>query len=464
MALLLRLSAALLALALFAPAAASAAQDEQRLDRTVGYLQKVQNKDGGFGENGSDPGFSFWAAMAFASAGVNPRDQKRRGGTDLYTYLTRHTDGLTQSTDFARLILVARAAGTSPRRFGKIDPVARLRGLQRPDGGFPQPPSSRTSQINGTTYAILALAKLERTRVNRAVDWLLSRQASDGSFGGDTDLTGSAIEALNAAGRRNTPQQAKALAYLRARQNADGGFAQSEPGDISNTSSTAWVVRGLVAARIQATSIRAGGSGKTPLDYLAAMQQADGSIPTSTANRSNLAFSTAFTTPALSGVSFPIAAVDRNDQEDRSPQREEPQPKTSPGDGSQPGAGGTAAGGDGDVTAGGGGDGAPLFSRPQPGSRGQAPGGAPDTTRSNPATEPAQVQPAGESVSGKLVGQGAKLAAVERRRLGSAPGLRAAAAGGEAPTWLVTGIGVALLLSAFGGIWLERRGGKGEET
>ena len=116
------------------------------------------------------------------------------------------------------------------------------------------------------------------------------------------------------------------------------------------------------------------------------------------------------------------------------------------------------------MTSGGGGDGAPLFSEPQPGSRGQAPGGARDIERPNRATEPGTVQPTGESVSGKLVGQGAKLAAVESRRLGTAPGLRAAAAGGEAPTWLVATIGVALLLSAMGGVFLERRGGKGGES
>ena len=111
MASLLRLSAALLAALLLVPAAASAAQDQQRLDRTVRYLQDVQHKDGGFGESGSDPTFSAWAALALASAGINPRDQRRPGGVDAYTYLTRHTGGLTQSTDYARVILVATAAG-----------------------------------------------------------------------------------------------------------------------------------------------------------------------------------------------------------------------------------------------------------------------------------------------------------------------------------------------------------------
>ena len=74
MASLLRLSAALLAALLLVPAAASAAQDQPRLDRTVRYLQDVQHKDGGFGEKGSDPDVQ---RLGGAGAGVG-RDQPPR--------------------------------------------------------------------------------------------------------------------------------------------------------------------------------------------------------------------------------------------------------------------------------------------------------------------------------------------------------------------------------------------------
>ena len=110
------------------------------------------------------------------------------------------------------------------------------------------------------------------------------------------------------------------------------------------------------------------------------------------------------------------------------------------------------------MTAGGGGEGAPLYSRPQPGSLGAQPGGERDTERPSRATGQGQSAPLGESVAGKLVGRGKLAAAGNGRSLGSAPGLRAAAAGGEAPSWLVASIGVALILSALGGIYLERRG------
>ena len=86
------------------------------------------------------------------------------------------------------------------------------------------------------------------------------------------------LEALNAAGRRNTPAQARALAYLRSRQNADGGFGRGGEGGESNSASTAWVIRGLAAARLSPRSFQAAGTGTTPLQYLASMQQSDGSV------------------------------------------------------------------------------------------------------------------------------------------------------------------------------------------
>ena len=49
MALLLRLSLIALTALLLVPAAGQA-QERRRLDSTVAYLQKVQHKDGGFGE------------------------------------------------------------------------------------------------------------------------------------------------------------------------------------------------------------------------------------------------------------------------------------------------------------------------------------------------------------------------------------------------------------------------------
>ncbi len=472
MAWLLRLSAALGAALVMAVPAQGAAPDAKRLDRTVRYLQDVQHRDGGFGERGSDPTFSAWAAFALASAGINPRDQRRPGGVDVYSYLTRNTSDLDQTTDFARVLLVTGAAGTKPQRFGRIDPLRRMLAHQRPDGAFPQRPGEEPA-VNAMAFAVLAMAGIERGALDRsrgitatqlrrssdrALNWLTANQQPDGSWEG-TDLTGSVIEALNAAGRRGTPAQARALRYLRSRQNADGGFGQGTPGEASNTASTSWVARALVSAGIAARRWQAGGSGRSPLDYLASMQQSDGSVRHSAAKDVNRVWMTSFTTPALAGTSLPIAAVER-EQKAKGEDAKEPE-STRGSDGGQAGAGGTAAGGDGEVTAGGGGHGAPLFSRPRPGSKGNQAGGRRDTRRRSRARGEGQGAVAGQSVVGKLVGRGKLAASGDGKALGAAPGLSTAASGGDAPPGLMAAIGVGLLLSAAGGMYLERRPRRG---
>jgi hypothetical protein len=102
-----------------------------------------------------------------------------------------------------------------------------------------------------------------------------------------------------------------------------------------------------------------------PLGYLASMQQPDGHIRWEASQEYNGMWMTAQVTPAFTGNPLPIPAVPYEELPSSPP--EEPSSSTSDGGvSSTPGSG---------VIAGGGGDGAPLFSRPQPHSRGHTPGG-----------------------------------------------------------------------------------------
>ena len=187
------------------------------------------------------------------------------------------------------------------------------------------------------------------------------------------------------------------------------------------------------------------------------MQQPDGSIPNSATDRSNTIWITAYTAPALAGASFPIAAVQREEQP-RTELRGDPPARTRGDDGTLPGAGGTADGGAGDVTAGGGGAGAPLFSQPQPGSRGQVPGGERDIERANPSTGQGADAVAGESVAGKLVGRGT----AGGRRQGQEPWLGARACAPPRPAarrprgWWRSSAW-RWCSAPLGGVYLERR-------
>ncbi|HEX5759676.1 MAG TPA: prenyltransferase/squalene oxidase repeat-containing protein [Thermoanaerobaculia bacterium] len=457
--------------ALLPRAAAEDAAARATLDRGIRFLQDSQNADGGFGAvrgSASSPVISAWAAYALAAAGINPQDQARPDGTDVLSYLTARTAGLRETTDFARVALVAIAAGTSPRSFGPVDPLGEILSRQLPDGSFSQPPGSREGWINSTVWAIFPLSAIGTAGTDaaarRAAEWLIDHQRADGSWGSitpdsaaDTDVTGGAIQALNAAGLHGTAAERRALEYLSQVQTADGGFPEA-PGGTTNSATTAWVIQGLWAAGVDPRSWRTDAGGD-PLSYLASLQRPDGSIGWTATSDLNALWMTAQTGPALAGRPYPLAAVPR---QARAPRRQPPPEEVAAGRApsrSERGNGGISlVRGDG-VIAGGGGRGAPLYSAPQPQSGGSTPGGSrqieaapmpPEAASPQPGLEQGQgpdsgpkaragrgTEHGGEIVEGVLVGG-------ESPRNPAAPGLFSADGGGEADA--------ALLIALLGGL------------
>lgn len=369
-----------LLLASAAPAAPNPA-DQTRLDRTVRYLQEAQNLDGGFGGASgkeSGQGFSAWVALALAAAGIGPRCQARSGGVDAYGFLVNHfSKGLEEeiswpvipTTAFERELMVVNASGTDPHGFAGYDLVAEILARVRTDGSLPYVPGGR-GEINDTIFAIVALAPIEepaaQEAIQHAADWLIAQQDDDGGWswevkGGRTeaDMTGAAIQALRAAGRPDTEAEQRALRYLRDMQNPDGGFPEI-PGEAeSNVASTAWAVQGIWAAGEDPETWVKGGN--DPLSYMGSLQQPDGHIRWKASEDLNGIWMTAYVAPAFAGQAWPIPA----------PPCTPKQAATS----ARPGQGEGTQSGDGTI-AGGGGRGAPFFSRPKPQSKGRTPGGA----------------------------------------------------------------------------------------
>lgn len=456
-----------------APTAAAAAGtgDQARLDLTIRFLQDAQNADGGFGGSrgaASDPLFSAWVAIALAAGGVNPQDQAKPGGADVYTYVAQHAGALEWTTDFERAALVADAAGTSPRDFGGVDLADAILARQLPSGAFAYAAGGKTGYVNATAFAILALVPLHDPAVDaalqRGADWLLTVQERDGSWGyapgaepsGDT--TAAVLQALHAVGRTGTPQEADAWTYVSGLRNPDGGFGFSATVPQSNTASTAWIAQAMWAAGIDPSSASDGGP--SPLDYLASMQRGDGSIAWKAGDDRNSVWMTAYAAPAYAGRPLPLAAVPRAV---RTPAPAAAQPTEAPTgalDGAAAaGRGGVGTARGGAVIAGGGGNGAPLFGRPQPQSRGRTPGGVRDTdpraTRTRAAAQTRRPHRAHHGTSG---GDPHVTGTVLGRRPAVAPGLRGAEAGGRTPgPELPLALVGALLLCAALGAQLERR-------
>jgi hypothetical protein len=493
--------AAILALAGLGLAASAAAApnpaNQASLDKTVRYLQEAQLPSGGFAAAGEPSQItSAWTTIALAAAGVNPQDQRRPGGVDAFSYLAaNYGRGVAETecapiactTIFERELMVVNAAGADPHAFGGVDLVAQLLDRARADGSFPHVPGGQPG-VNDTIFAVFGLVPIEEPAAQAAIapaaTWIESLQHANGGWAwnatsnrDEVDMTGAAIQALIAAGRGRNETVEEGIAYLREAQNPDGGFPEFPGNPESNVASTAWATQAIWAVGDNPESWRTG-SGETteePLDYMESLQQADGHIRWKRSQDLNGIWMTAYCSVALGGQTWPIPEVPRSQQPDVSPRAGE-------GEGEQVGKG---------VIAGGGGKGAPLFSRPKPQSQGRTPGGArvvgnPNRARNHSetrrggnreqstTTQTAEARSAaedaragvvavsgrgrssaagGEEVTGRVIGGGPQ----SRDRHFGAPGLHGAGVANEEEWTTAIAIGAAALLVALIGAGWERR-------
>jgi energy-coupling factor transport system substrate-specific component len=274
----------------------------------VGWLRAAQNDDGGFGfapGEESSPVMTGWAALGLEAAGINPLDLDHGDSTPI-SFLAGNVREITTTGDIERTILVLRGAGLDPRHFQGHDLVGRLLARRGGDGSW-------GGQVNQTAFGVVALRAAGSTGgSSRPARWLRSIQNSDGGWGfakgsaSDADTTGAVLQGLAAAGNRAGIR--RAVAYLRNVQRSGGGFPLA--GGVVNAQSTAYAVQGLLAAGVSPGSVRNGG--RSPLDYLASVQAADGHYRYSASSDQTPVWVTGQALLAANGAAFPLAAVPRS--------------------------------------------------------------------------------------------------------------------------------------------------------
>lgn len=221
---------------------------------TVDYVRGAQNSDGGFGmtqSGGSSQLATGWALLGLAAAGSKP-------GPAALAYVRRGLGSLTAIGDVERTVLVVRAAGQEPRRFGGRNLIADILRHRRSDGSF-------DGYVSYTSFAIFALRRsgvsASSGTIRSAARWIERHQNSDGGFnvGGrgasGIDDTAIAVQALRIGGR--TAAARRGATFLARQQNANGGFPLTR-GAAPNAQSTAYAIQGLVAVGGHERAVRRG--------------------------------------------------------------------------------------------------------------------------------------------------------------------------------------------------------------
>jgi hypothetical protein len=100
----------------------------------------------------------------------------------------------------------------------------------------------------------------------------------------------------------------RGVAYLRRAQRPGGGFSQTGSGP-ANSQSTAFAVMGLIAAEVDPSGLRQ--DGRSPLNYLAARQAADGHYRYSADSDQTPVWVTGQVLIALSRETLPVSPARR---------------------------------------------------------------------------------------------------------------------------------------------------------
>ena len=279
---------------------------------SVRYLERAQNRDGGFGPapgTGSTQMHTGWAAIGLAAAGRDPRDLDH----DVLAYIRSHADALRGDLgERSRTILAMRAAGARSFKAGGRDLVAEIASAQEGDGSW-------AGRVNTTAFAVLALRAAGRRAgsapVRAGVEFIAGQANDDGGFNfagrgrpSGADDTSAALQALAAAGRRRSGVARRAVRWLESVQNADGGF--SLVAGSSNAQSTAWAVQGLIAAGRDPARVRRDGS-RSPMAYLRSLVGSDGAIRYSRTSTQTPVWVTAQAVAALARKALPVEPVPR---------------------------------------------------------------------------------------------------------------------------------------------------------
>ncbi len=288
---------------------AQAGRQDAATQRAVTYIRTQQAPDGSFAGFGA--GSTADAIYALVAAHVNPAEVKKGQASAIDGLVKLAPEASKDAGITAKFILAALLVGQNPRALGGDDLVATL------EQGFNAATGRYGKDITSHALALLALRAAGVTVRPAAIVALEKLQLPDGGWsfdgasatGSDTNTTALAYQALVSTGGTDQAKQ-KAVAYLHAQQNADGGFPYSQTskfGNASDANSTALNLQAILSSGEPLTGWAK--NGKTPLDRLLAFQNPSGAFRFQDAQPADNQLATYQAIPAVEGKPFPLEVI-----------------------------------------------------------------------------------------------------------------------------------------------------------
>jgi hypothetical protein len=299
----LKTTAALIAAAvvLLAPATAQASRPTS-VTHALDYMHTKQRDNASF--SASDPRVTFWSILAISAGKEAPKKWiKGTAKANPISYLqtiNMETQAATVADPnvpvfYSMAILAYHSADANSYIYSAgstgVDLLAKLANYKyvNKDKSLSNYSPAATSNpdylaVETTAWAVLALEATNSTVDASTINWLVGQQnGSDGGWGDEPHAesnvndTGLVLLALHAFGYSATSKEmTDGLAYLKAHQRGNGGFAQWQSSRHATADATSWAIYGIRSAGANPSTILT--NGHSPLGYLHSLQLSSGGV------------------------------------------------------------------------------------------------------------------------------------------------------------------------------------------
>jgi len=249
------------------------------LQNAISYLSSSQKSNGSFG----DDLYTDWVAIGISQSSSDARSK-------ISNYLKNNEISSSVVTDNERHSMALMALGIDPYSGTNTDYIKKI------TDSFDGSQIGNSSLLNDDIFGLIVLKNAgynsSDNLIVKDVNYLVSKQSSNGSFGG-IDLTAAAVQALNNFKDIGSVNDSisKALNYLAKSQESDGGFG--------NSFATSWVLQAL------STNSSLYNSEISKADnYLTTKQQDDGGVDVISSGVDNRVWATSYSIPAILHLSW----------------------------------------------------------------------------------------------------------------------------------------------------------------